>query len=444
MPTEVILPELGENLDEGDVLDVKVSAGAAVSKGQPLLEVDAEKATIEVPSPLDGRVTELKVKKGDRVRVGQVLCLVEGAEGDGAAAPREKETARPVPAREAKSAPATKTKEPAPPEGDGVSPSTQEPAAPRHAVLSPHYHPAAPRSDPGGAVAAGPATRRLARELGVDLQQVPGTAPGGRVTEDDIKNFVRGMTAGAAPHGPGEAVHAPTMPDFERWGAIERKPLESIRRRTAEQVSLAWRLIPHVTQHDLADITDLDAFRRQHEGRGPKLTITAFALKAAAIALRQFPPFNSSLDAAGGQLILKRHYHIGVAVDTDRGLLVPVVRDVDRKSVSELAQELTDLAERARQKKLTADDLKGGTFTISNLGGIGGTGFSPIVNWPEVAILGLSRGRLQPVVREGQMVPRLLLPLCVSYDHRVIDGADAARFTRRLAEMLENPLLMLL
>jgi pyruvate dehydrogenase E2 component (dihydrolipoamide acetyltransferase) len=264
------------------------------------------------------------------------------------------------------------------------------------------------------------------------------------VTEDDIKNFVRSITAGAVPHEPGEAMHAPTMPDFERWGAVERKSLETIRRRTAEQVSLAWRLIPHVTQHDLADITDLDAFRRQQEGRGPKLTITAFALKAAAITLRQFPQFNSSLDTAGGQLILKRYYHIGVAVDTDRGLLVPVVRDVDQKSVSELAQELADLAERARQKKLSADDMRGGTFTISNLGGIGGTGFSPIVNWPEVAILGLSRGRLQPVVREGQMVPRLLLPLCVSYDHRVIDGADGARFTRRLAEMLENPLLMLL
>jgi pyruvate dehydrogenase E2 component (dihydrolipoamide acetyltransferase) len=445
MPTEVTLPELGENLDEGDVLDVKVLAGAAVRKGQTLLEVDAEKATIEVPSPLDGRVTELKVKKGDRVHVGQVLCLLEGAEGDGAAAPKEKETAKPAPAREAKSAPATKSKakEPAPPEGDG-SPSTEEPAAPRHAAILPPHHPASPRSDTGGAVAAGPATRRLARELGVDLQQVPGTAAGGRVTEEDIKAFVRDKAASVGPQEAGIALPAPTMPEFERWGPIERKPLESIRRRTAEQVSLAWRLIPHVTQHDLADITDLDAFRRQQEGRGPKLTITAFALKAIAIALRQFPQFNSSLDTAGGQLILKRYYHIGVAVDTDRGLLVPVVRDVDRKSVSELAQELADLAERARQKKLTADDMRGGTFTISNLGGIGGTGFSPIVNWPEVAILGLSRGRLQPVVREGQMVPRLLLPLCVSYDHRVIDGADAARFTRRLAEMLEQPLQMLL
>jgi pyruvate dehydrogenase E2 component (dihydrolipoamide acetyltransferase) len=209
-------------------------------------------------------------------------------------------------------------------------------------------------------------------------------------------------------------------------------------------VSLSWSLIPHVTQHDLADISDLEAFRKEREGRGPKLTVTAFALKASAIALKQFPQFNSSLDLAAGQLILKRYCHIGVAVDTERGLLVPVVRDVDRKSVHELAQELADLAERTRQKKIQLDDLRGGTFTISNLGGIGGTAFTPIINYPEVAILGLSRSRSQPVVRDGQMVPRLLLPLSLSYDHRVIDGADAARFTRRVAEMLEQPLLMLL
>jgi pyruvate dehydrogenase E2 component (dihydrolipoamide acetyltransferase) len=209
-------------------------------------------------------------------------------------------------------------------------------------------------------------------------------------------------------------------------------------------MSLAWSLIPHVTQHDLADITDLDAFRRQQEGRSPKLTVTAFALKAAAIALKQFEQFNATLDLAAGQLILKRYFHLGVAVDTDRGLLVPVVRDVDKKSVQVLAQELNDLAERARQKKIPVEEMRGGTFTITNLGGIGGTGFTPIINYPEVAILGLARARLQPVVRDGQVVPRFLLPLSLSYDHRVIDGADAARFTRRIAAMLENPLVMLL
>jgi pyruvate dehydrogenase E2 component (dihydrolipoamide acetyltransferase) len=209
-------------------------------------------------------------------------------------------------------------------------------------------------------------------------------------------------------------------------------------------MSLAWSQVPHVTQHDLADVTDLDAFRKQQEGKGPKLTVTAFALKAAAALLREFPRFNASLDSAGGRLILKRYYHIGVAVDTDNGLLVPVLRDVDKKGVRQLAEELSAVAERARQKKIDPNELRGGTFTITNLGGIGGTAFTPIVNYPEVAILGLSRSRLEPVVRGGQVVPRLILPLSLSYDHRVIDGAAAARFTRRFAELLENPLLMLL
>jgi pyruvate dehydrogenase E2 component (dihydrolipoamide acetyltransferase) len=239
-------------------------------------------------------------------------------------------------------------------------------------------------------------------------------------------------------------VQAPPLPDFARWGPVERRQLDNVRRRTAEHMALSWGLIPHVTQHDLADVTDLEAFRKQQSEKGVKLTVTAFALKAAAVALRQFPQFNASLDLAGGQLIVKRYYHLGVAVDTERGLLVPVLRDVDKKSVAELAQELTDVAERARARKLKPDDMSGGTFTITNLGGIGGTAFTPIVNHPEVAILGLSRGRLEPVVRNGQVVPRLMLPLSLSYDHRVIDGADAARFTRRVAEMLENPLVMLL
>jgi pyruvate dehydrogenase E2 component (dihydrolipoamide acetyltransferase) len=217
-----------------------------------------------------------------------------------------------------------------------------------------------------------------------------------------------------------------------------------LRRTVAERLSLAWNLIPHVTQHDLADVTDLEAFRKQQDGKGPRLTVTAFALKAAAIALKQFPHFNASLDLAGNQLVLKRYYHLGVAVDTERGLVVPVLRDVDRKSVHELAQELGEVAQKARDRKLTGEDMSGATFTITNLGGIGGTAFTPIVNYPEVAILGMSRSRLTPVERGGQVALRLLLPLSLSYDHRVIDGADAARFTRRLAEMLENPLVMLL
>jgi pyruvate dehydrogenase E2 component (dihydrolipoamide acetyltransferase) len=242
----------------------------------------------------------------------------------------------------------------------------------------------------------------------------------------------------------GGAAQAPPLPDLSQWGPVDAQPLGAVRKATARQMALAWSLIPHVTQHDLADVTDLDAFRKQQDGKGPKLTVTAFVLKAAAILLREFPNFNSSLDLANNRLVLKRYYHVGVAVDTEGGLLVPVIRDVDKKSIHQLAAELTATAERARQRKLDSAELRGGTFTITNLGGIGGTAFTPIVNYPEVAILGLSRSRLEPVVRGGAVVPRLMLPLSLSYDHRVIDGAAAARFTRRLAEMLENPLLMLL
>jgi pyruvate dehydrogenase E2 component (dihydrolipoamide acetyltransferase) len=290
---------------------------------------------------------------------------------------------------------------------------------------------------------AGPATRRLARELGVDLRQVSGTGRHGRIVEEDVKGHVRQLASGGA--GPvtvsGGAPQAPPLPRFEDWGPVERQPLGGVRRATSRQMSLAWSLIPHVTQHDLADVTDLEAFRKSQDGKGPKLTVTAFALKAVAVLLKEFPQFNASLDTAAGQLVLKRYYHVGVAVDTRGGLLVPVIRDVDKKSIEALAKELTEAAEKARQGKA---DMTGGTFTITNLGGIGGTGFTPIVNYPEVAILGMSRSRWEPVVRDGQVVPRLMLPLSLSYDHRVIDGADAARFTRRLAEMLENPMLMLL
>jgi pyruvate dehydrogenase E2 component (dihydrolipoamide acetyltransferase) len=477
MATEIKLPELGENLTGGDVLDIKVAPGDVVREGQTLLEVEAEKSTVEVPSPLAGKVKQLLVQKGQSIQVGQTLCTIEPANGlktDGARTARVRQ------------APSAETE----PEPRGAARAGEEPEQPqeqeRQVAAALRSNPEVTERKPAGesaqkaagnqgprrdgAVAgqptgdgrrqgtprtlpatgpeakpipAGPATRRLARELGIDLGQVRGTAPGGRVTQEDVKTYVRELSAGTALPA-GRPVQPPPLPDFTRWGEVERQPFESVRRRTAEQVSFAWNLIPHVTQHDVSDITELEAFRKQQEGRGPKLTVTAFALKAAAIALREFPRFNSSLDSAAGQLVIKRYYHLGVAVDTDRGLLVPVLRDVEQKSVQELAQELGALAERTRQRQIQVEELRGGTFTITNLGGIGGTGFTPIINFPEVAILGLSRSRLQPVVRDGQVVPRLLLPLSLSYDHRVIDGADAARFTRRIAELLENPLVMLL
>jgi pyruvate dehydrogenase E2 component (dihydrolipoamide acetyltransferase) len=441
-------------LPGGDVVDVRVKPGDRVTRGQTLLEVEAEKSTVEVPSPLAGCISKMLVNKGETIQVGQTLCLIEEADG----AKREEKAE--APARETAAAKAEARKEPVKPAKaeqppDGVAkkaaapveekPSKEEaekPEEPRPAAKPTGGGRQAPQPTPAAeaAIPAGPATRRLARELGVDLQQVKGSAPGGRVTQDDIKAHVRQL---ASTPGRTAGTQVPPLPDFERWGPVERQPLDGVRRKTAEQMSLAWSVVPHVTQHDQADVTDLETFRRQQEG-GPKLTVTAFALKAAAIALQQFPQFNASVDLSGGQLVLKRYYHLGIAVDTDRGLLVPVLRDVDRKTIYKLAEELAAVAERARQKKLAVEEMRGGTFTITNLGGIGGTGFSPIVNYPEVAILGMSRSRFQPVVRDGQVVPRLLLPLSLSYDHRVIDGADAARFTRRIAELLENPLLMLL
>jgi pyruvate dehydrogenase E2 component (dihydrolipoamide acetyltransferase) len=435
MATEIKLPELGEKVEGGEVVEVRVAEGDEVREGQALVEVEAEKSTVEVPSPLAGQVTRMLVNKGDQVKTGQTLCLVEAANGKKAEGPKAAPPPRPAARPEAE-----------PPTQPQAERRPEPPTAPA-AIIQPRQ-PAAQAGDgaarargPSRLVPAGPATRRLARELGVNLELVPGTAPNGRVTQEDVKAYVRQLASRPAA-APAAGRVVPPLPDFARWGPVERKPLENVRRRTAEQVSLSWGIVPHVTQHDQADITDLEAFRKRQEGKGPKLTVTAFALKASAIALRRFPHFNASLDESGGQLILKRYYHLGVAVDTDRGLLVPVIRDVDKKSVETLAEELADAAEGARQMKIQADAMRGGTFTITNLGGIGGTGFTPIVNYPEVAILGVSRSRWQPVVRDGQIVPRLILPLSLAYDHRVVDGADAARFTRRIGEMLENPLLM--
>jgi pyruvate dehydrogenase E2 component (dihydrolipoamide acetyltransferase) len=437
MASEVKLPALGENVPGGDVVDVKVSVGDVINQGQELIEVEAEKSTVPVPSPVAGKITKVLVKKGDRVTTGQAIVVVDGngqvtpPAANVTTQPHTPEVPRAEPPVIPKDVKATAELKSLPPV-EAVKPPAPQPARPSQ--------PAAPAGE-GGVIPAGPATRRLARDWGVDLGQVPASGPMGRVTQDDVKDFVRNLAAGG---GGGRPAAAPPLPDFAKWGPVEAKPFESIRKKTAEVLSLAWHTIPHVTQHDLADVTDIEAFRKQQEAKGPKLTVTAFVLKACAIVLKQFPQFNSSLDERGGQLVFKQYYHLGVAVDTERGLVVPALRDVDKKSVYDIGKEMTELAEKARQRKLTIEDMQGATFTISNLGGIGGTGFTPIVNWPQVAILGLSRSRMAPVWKDGQFVPRLTLPLSLSYDHRVIDGADAARFTRRLAELLENPLVMLL
>jgi pyruvate dehydrogenase E2 component (dihydrolipoamide acetyltransferase) len=430
MASEITLRKLKEGVDTVEVTEVLVKPGQVVEKDQALIVVNADKANMEVYAPMAGKVVELKVKPGDEIKVGAVYCVIEGSNGEAPAAPKAAATPAPATPRQPRK---DETVEEPVHDRKPRSPQPTNATAPRPAARP------AGVDHPPGMVPASPGTRWLARKLGVDLKSVPGSGPRGRVTEEDVKNAFNGVgpvvvpAAGAAPSKP--------LPNFEEFGPVQREALTRTRKLTAQHMTLAWTQIPHVTQNDLADITDLEAFRKSREGKGAKLTVTAFALKACAIALKQFPSFNSSLDLASGQVILKKYYHIGVAVDTKGGLLVPVVRDVDKKGVEELAAELAETAEKARAGKA---DMSGGTFTITNLGGIGGTGFTPIVNWPEVAILGLSRGRHEPVWRDGQFVPRLMLPLSVSYDHRVIDGADAARFTRRVAELLENPWLMVL
>ncbi|MEI7853403.1 MAG: 2-oxo acid dehydrogenase subunit E2 [Planctomycetota bacterium] len=420
MSIEFKLQALKENVEIVEVNAIKVNVGDIVTKDQPLVEVQADKAALEVPSPSAGKITQILIKQGDQVKIGQLIFVIDPA-GAGASA-------------------ASSSPPPVPQKATVAAPSPAPAAVPFATATATKAAPIVLAHDDNKVIPAGPSTRRIARELGVDLGHVPGTGRHGRVSEDDVRSFVRGSGSNGSSGG---SISVPPLPRFEDFGTVEKQPMSAIRRATARQMSLSWSIVPHVTQSDLSDITDFEAFRKS-QTKGPKLTISAFAMKAVVVLLKEYPVFNSSIDVAGNQIIHKKFYNIGVAVDTENGLLVPVIRDVDKKSIAELAEELTSIAERARQRKLDSKDLTGGTFTITNLGGIGGTGFTPIVNYPEVAILGISRGRLEPVVHNGEIVPRLMMPLSLSYDHRVIDGAIAARFTRRLAEMLENPYQLLI
>ncbi len=424
MSIEFKLQALKENVEIVEVNAIKVNLGDIVTKDQPLIEVQADKAALEVPSPAAGKITQILIKQGDQVKIGQLIFVIDPV---GAGAAVASSSPPPVPQKTPVAAP--------------IHAPVHAPSAVLVATATAtKTAPIALDHDDNKVIPAGPSTRRIARELGVDLGHVPGTGRHGRVSEDDVRTFVRGSGSNGSSGG---SISVPPLPRFEDFGTVERHPMSAIRRATARQMSLSWSIVPHVTQSDVSDITDFEAFRKS-QSKGPKFTISAFAMKAAVVLLKEYPVFNSSIDVAGNQIIHKKFYNIGVAVDTENGLLVPVIRDVDKKSIVELAEELTSIAERARQRKLDSKDLTGGTFTITNLGGIGGTGFTPIVNYPEVAILGISRGRLQPVVHNGEIVPRLMMPLSLSYDHRVIDGAVAARFTRRLAEMLENPYQLLI
>jgi pyruvate dehydrogenase E2 component (dihydrolipoamide acetyltransferase) len=442
------LPELGENIDQGDLVRLMISAGSKVSEGQPVMELETDKAVVEVPSSVSGTVKDIKVKEGEKVKVGQVIFTLEG----GASAPPEK--AKHAPVEHISEQHEARLSVQAAIQAEGKTPAQvflpdqPQPHAPKTFAMPEQLGKVAGTEHRAPAPAA-PHVRRLAREIGVDIHEVKGAGPGGRISEDDVKAHAKSLltsAAAAVQSGQGRHFAQPELPDFTKFGKVERVSMRGVRRKTAQHLWEAWTTIPHVTQQDKADITELEQLRARFAPKaqeaGGKMTVTAIALKVCASALKVFPQFNASIDMAKEEIIYKQFINIGVAVDTDRGLLVPVLRDVDKKNIVELAAELTQLSKKARDKKITPAEMEGGTFTITNLGGVGGTGFSPIVNFPEVAILGLSRSSMEPVWMNGKFEPRQVLPLSLSYDHRLIDGADAARFLRWIAEAFEQPFLL--
>jgi pyruvate dehydrogenase E2 component (dihydrolipoamide acetyltransferase) len=448
--SEFRLQELGENISQGDLVRLMITPGAKVSEGQPVMELETDKAVVEVPSNVSGVVNEVKVKEGDKIKVGQVIFTLQGG------APSQAEAARPAnrPVEHVSGQHGARLAFQAAIRAEGKTEEQalppDQPVARPTAFSMPVQLGKVAGTEHRAAVPAAPHTRRLAREVGVDIYEVKGTGPGGRISEDDVKAYAKSLlttavsTSQAAPRA-GHFIE-PKLPDFAKWGKIERVSMRGVRRKTAEHLAESWNTIPHVTQHDRADITELEQLRARFapkaEQAGGKMTVTAIALKVCAAALKVFPQFNATIDMEKEEIIYKQYISIGVAADTDRGLLVPVIRDVDKKNIVELAVELSQLSQKARDKKITLADMEGGTFTITNLGGIGGTAFTPIVNHPEVAILGLSRSRMEPEWIGGKFESRLILPLSLSYDHRLIDGADAARFLRWVAEAFEQPFLL--
>ena len=445
-PAVFKLPELGENIKEGDLVRLMIVPGSRVAEGQPVMELETDKAVVEVPSSVSGVVKEIRVKEGNKVKVGEVVFTLEGG-----AAPLP-EQPRHIPVEHVSGQQGARLAFQAAIRAEG---KTEEQALPPDQPMPPLPSFSMPEqlgkvagTEHREPVPAAPHVRRLARELGIDVHDVKGTGPGGRISEEDIKAYSKSLlaTAAAAQVTRATPFAQPELPDFTKWGKIERVSIRGVRRKTAQHLWEAWTTVPHVTQNDKADITELEQLRARFapkaEEAGGKMTVTAIALKVCASALKVFPQFNASIDMAKEEIVYKQYINIGVAVDTDRGLLVPVIRDVDKKNIVELATELTQLSRKAREKKLTPAEMEGGTFTITNLGGIGGTGFSPIVNYPEVAILGLSRSSMEPVWLNSKFEPRLVLPVSLSYDHRLIDGADAARFLRWIAEAFEQPFLL--
>ncbi|MCL6097730.1 MAG: dihydrolipoyllysine-residue acetyltransferase [Bacteroidetes bacterium] len=437
---EFKIPALGENITTANVSKVLVKPGDKVTVDQIVLEIETDKATVEVPTEVGGVVKSVKIKEGEKAAIGQVVLVIETPE-----------------TRTVKSEP-VKSEMPTQPKVASSKTEATRQTGPSEIDLT-HHMPKAvivPKDISKVVVPAAPSVRGFAREIGVDIHQVRGTGPHGRISFDDVKVYAKNLNqqiqSGALVSG-SFGVTKETLPDFSKWGEIDRQPMSNIRRKTAEHLAYSWATIPHVTQFDKADITELENLRKQFgkkvEDAGGKLTITAVLLKVIASALKVFPQFSSSVDMEKSEIVYKKYYNIGVAVDTDRGLLVPVIRDVDKKNIIQISIELAEASKKARDKKLSLEEMQGGCFTISNLGGIGGTYFTPIVNSPEVAILGVSKSSYEPVYIDSKpalsadrLEPRLMMPLSLSYDHRIIDGADGIRFLRWVVNALENPFLL--
>ena len=465
MALEVVVPEVSDGVTAGTVIDLAVAVGDQVEADQTLLELETDKAVVAIPSPANGRVAEIKVAEGDSAAVGSVIMLLDAAGDDQAAeeAPAQESAAESKPQKETEPKSASETE----PDADSdaqPSAAAEEPDADEQPNAAPPSAAAKQPSDQSSVdlstvrradqvAPAAPSVRRLARELGVDIYQVSGSGPGGRISESDVRQFVKktmeqlsqgGTATGGQPGGP--SVER-TLPDFSQWGEVTRESQSKIRQLTAEAMAYSWATIPMVTQYDQVRISELEDFRKQFNEKATaenKLTVTAFLTKVCAAALRAFPHFNSSLDAAAGELIVKDYINIGVAVDTPNGLLVPVLKAVDGKGVEQIAVELNELAVRTRERRIKPEEMEGGTFTISNLGGIGGTHFTPLVYAPQVAILGVGKGQVEPVWNGREFVPETRVNLALTYDHRVIDGAAGARFLRWICEAIENPLKLMM
>jgi pyruvate dehydrogenase E2 component (dihydrolipoamide acetyltransferase) len=443
MSKEIKMPQISEDAESGTIVEIMVSEGDMIEEEQSIIAVESDKASVEVPAEAGGKVKEIKVSEGDEINIGDVILILEASEDGETDEDEDEEEAEDKDTeakKEAEEEVETKKKKETTSTKDEEEPEEKEEKKKAESPSKEH-------KKGKGEVPAAPSVRRLAREMDVDIYAVKGTGPGERITAEDVKAAANGK----APEEKKSTTPQPeetSLPDFSQWGEVERKKMSGIRKATAKSMANAWRTVPHVTQFDKANISTLQTFMEQYEEKaakaGAKLTVTAVLVKLSASALCAFPKFNASVDVENQELIFKKYINIGVAVDTENGLLVPVIKDADRKSVTTIALELGEIAQKARDGKLASDEMKGGNFTVSNLGGIGGTQFTPIVYHPQVAILGVSRNQVEPVYEDGAFKPKTMLPLSLSYDHRAIDGAEAARFLRWMCQVMEDPFVMLM